>query len=93
MIQARKDPKPKKAMFMGVGLDNEDGEARLSRGKNFVLAGGSAETHAVMQETAIKINESIDHKGKTLEEVSPEEFRDIVQDVSDRLGRKDSQNE
>lgn len=85
MIQARKDPKPKKAMFVGIGLDNEDGETRISRGKNFVLAGGCAETHAIMQETAIKVNETINDRGKTLEEVSPEEFHDIIKDVSDRL--------
>ena len=45
------------AHMLGVGLDNTDGDNRLTRGKNFTLVGGSEETHAVMQETAIKVNE------------------------------------
>lgn len=81
-------PKPKKAAMLGVGLDNADGDKRLTRGKNFTLVGGSAETHAVMQETAVKINERLDKKGKRLEDVSPQEFRDILYDVADKIGRR-----
>lgn len=61
-------PKPKKAAMLGVGLDNTDGDKRLTRGKNFTLVGGSAETRAVLQETAVKINERLDKKGKRLED-------------------------
>ena len=78
---------PRRAQMLGVGLDADDGEKRLTRGKNFTLVGGSEETHAVMQETAIKVNETLDKKGKTLEETSPEEFRDILFDVVDRIRR------
>lgn len=74
--------------FLGVGLDNSDGHTRITRGKNFSLLGGSADTHAIMQETAVKINETIDGRGKRLEEVSREEFREIVLDVTDRIGRQ-----
>ena len=45
-----KTKKPPKAGFLGVGLDNEDGHTRLTRGDNFVLYGGSDETHGRMQE-------------------------------------------
>ena len=41
--------------MLGVGLDS-DGHKRLTTGPNFVLAGGSEETHEVMTEKAIKIN-------------------------------------
>ena len=76
-----------RASMVGVGLDNQDGEVRLTRGKNFTLVGGSEETHSVMQETAVKVNEELDRKGKTLDETSPDEFRDILFDVVDRIRR------
>lgn len=69
---------PKSAMLLGLGLDNEDGHTRLTKGKNFVLAGGSQETHARMQETAIKLNEQLDRKGKRLEDVGPRELFDML---------------
>ena len=76
-----------RAGMVGIGLDNTDGEQRLTRGKNFTLVGGSEETHSVMQETAVKVNEALDRKGKTLEETSPEEFRDVLFDVVDKIRR------
>ncbi len=76
------------AAMLGVGLDADDGEMRLTRGKNFTLVGGSEETHAVMQETAVKVNEELHRKGKTLDETSPEEFRDVLCDVVDKIRRQ-----
>lgn len=74
--------------MLGLGLDNDDGHTRLTKGDNFVLLGGSQDTHARMQETAIKINEHLDQRGKRLEEVSLGELRDIVHDVADSIGDK-----
>jgi hypothetical protein len=71
----------KKTALLGVAFDAEDGHTRLSRGKNFVLCGGSEETHAVMQETATKINEHLDRRGRRLEDISLGELRDICQSV------------
>jgi hypothetical protein len=71
----------RKTALVGVAFDAEDGHTRLSRGKNFVLCGGSEETHALMQETATKINEHLDRRGQRLEEVSLGELRDICHSV------------
>jgi ribosome-associated protein YbcJ (S4-like RNA binding protein) len=71
-----------------VAFDNNDGQKRLTRGKNFVLVGGSQETHAVMQETAVKINEHLDRRGKRLEDASVGELRDICHEVADSLGQR-----
>jgi hypothetical protein len=71
------------AALLGLGLDADDGQKRLTRGKNFVLFGGSQETHARMQETAIKINEHLDRRGKQLADVSPREMIDIYREVTD----------
>ncbi|MGI6400664.1 MAG: hypothetical protein ACOX0A_00880 [Thermoguttaceae bacterium] len=73
------------ATMLGVGLDNTDGQVRLTRGKNFTLVGGSEETHSVMQETAVKVNEALDRRGKTLDETSSEEFRDIIADAVQKI--------
>ena len=69
-----------KAMMLGIGLDT-DGHKRITKGENFALVGGTKETHEVMTETAMKINEKIASRGKRLEEVSHEEFDDIAHDV------------
>lgn len=71
----------KQAALLGLGLDAEDGQTRLTRGKNFVLYGGSEETHARMQETATKINEHLDRGGRRLEDVSIRELRDICDSI------------
>ena len=72
---------PKSAAMIGLGLDNDDGHTRLTRGNNFVLCGGSQDTHAAMQETALKINEHLDRQGKRLEDVSAGEFAALCRDV------------
>jgi hypothetical protein len=72
--------KKKKALMIGVGLDS-DGHKRVTTGENFALVGGSKETHEVMTEKAIKINEKLAAKGKRLEEVSKAEFDDIAHEV------------
>jgi len=77
-----KNKKAKKsAALLGLGLDSEDGQKRITRGKNFLLAGGSEETHGRMQETAIKVNEHLDRKGKRLEDISPGELSDVINDA------------
>ena len=82
MVKASKK-QTRQAALLGLGLDGDDDQKRLTRGKNFVLFGGSQETHARMQETAIKINEQLDRRGKQLEDVSPREMFDIYREVTD----------
>lgn len=67
--------------MLGVGLDNRDGHKRITKGENFCIAGGSEETHEKMTETVIKVNEKLATKGKALEEVSREEFADLVREA------------
>lgn len=72
-----------KAVMVGVGLDNKDEHKRMTKGDNFLLVGGSEETHERMTETAIKINEKLHARGKRLEDVAGQEFIDIVAEASD----------
>ena len=80
-MDAGKKKTAKKALLLGVGLDGKDGHVRITRGKNFHLVGGSEDTHAHMQEKAVKMNEELDRRKKRLEEVEPTEFLDIAQKI------------
>lgn len=80
MSNVGKKKRSRKAVMLGLGLDS-DGHKRLTTGPNFVLMGGTEETHEVMTEKVVKINEKLAAKGKKLEEVGREEFDDIAHSV------------
>ena len=71
----------KKAWLLGLGLDKGDGHLRITRGENFHLVGGSEDTHGTMQEKALKFNEKLKERGRRLEDISHDEFRDIAHDI------------
>jgi len=77
-----------KAMLLGVGLDNEDGHVRITRGENFHLVGGSAETHGVMQEKCITFNEKLTARGKQLEQLERDELADLAAECQMKLLKK-----
>jgi len=85
-VRASDEQQRKSAALLGLAMDNNDGHTRLTRGKNFLLFGGSHETHSCMQETAVKINEQLDKRGKRLENVSLGELRDICHEARDSVG-------
>ena len=77
------DDEQKRAMLLGLGFDNEDGKKRITNGDNFCLVGGSEETHEKMTETVIKFNEKLARRGKSLHDLSPEEFHDLMRDAQE----------
>jgi hypothetical protein len=81
---SEKAPEARVAGFLGLGLDNEDEHKRITRGENFLLVGGSAETHERLQDTAIYFNEELEKRGKTLQETSAEEAVDLLRKAMDR---------
>ncbi|WP_425396965.1 hypothetical protein [Aeoliella sp.] len=74
-------PDGQNPVLLGLAFDADDGHKRLTRAQDFVLAGGSEETHGMMRETVIRVTEKLDHRGKSLREVSAEELRDTLEDV------------
>ena len=70
--------------FLGIGLDNADGHKRLTRGDHFVLVGGSRETHERMQDTAIRLDESLKKLGKKLGDTSPDEAIDLLREAMEQ---------
>jgi hypothetical protein len=70
--------------FIGVGLDNEDGHRRLTRNENFVLVGGSAQTHEAMQEITIRFNEALLKRGKRLQDTPVAEVIELFHRARER---------
>jgi hypothetical protein len=81
----KKNKPSRKAWLLGLGLDNRDGHTRITAGENFKLIGGSDETHSAMQEKAIKLNEHLKRRGKSLDQVTRDEFHEIADKLGMRL--------
>ncbi len=73
-----------KSAILGIGLDANDGHKRITRGKDFLLAGGSEETHAQMQETMIRVTEQLADRGKRVRETPPEVLRALIGEAAGR---------
>lgn len=69
--------------LLGIGLDGDEGEKRVTKGQDFVLMGGSRETHEIMQDLVIRMEEKLKRKGKRMGELGDPEFEDLVQDSLD----------
>jgi hypothetical protein len=83
MASRKKSPaQPAIRGILGLGLDQkrEDGEKRITQSENFLLVGGSEETHERMADTAMRFDERLRDKGKRLQDASPEEVRDLLRD-------------
>jgi hypothetical protein len=71
------------AGLLGLAFDATDGHKRITRGKNFLLAGGSEQTHLLMRETILKVNERLDQRGQRLADVSVDELRQLLDEVQE----------
>lgn len=85
--KAGKKAEPKVDGILGVGLDAEDGQRRITRTEEMVLVGGSAETHERMQETAIRFSEELEKRGKKLPEATVREAVEMLREAIERTGR------
>lgn len=67
------------SLLLGIGLDG-DGEKRITKGRDFLLVGGSGPTHDELTERALRINAELDRRGIRLADVrSKDEMRDIAE--------------
>ena len=69
------------AGLLGLAFDATDGHKRITRGNNFLLAGGSEQTHGLMRDTILKVNEELDARGLDLADVSVDELRDLLNEA------------
>jgi hypothetical protein len=85
MRRKEKGSGEKVAGLLGVGLDG-DGQRRVTEAEDVLLFGGSAETHERMQDTVIRLQESLQRRGKRLTDASPDELADLLRDAARRGG-------
>lgn len=71
-------PRRLRAAIIGFGLDGRDSHQRLSTGEQCLLVGGSAETHAEMLETMLRLESELDRRGRVLAELDPVELAEIA---------------
>jgi hypothetical protein len=71
-------PRRLRAAFIGFGLDGPDEEQRVTRGDQTLIFGGSAETHAELRETALKMERELDRLGQDLGDLSPSELAELA---------------
>jgi hypothetical protein len=64
--------------LVGVGLDQQDGETRVTRNEDILLVGGSAETHERLQDVSIKFNDGLKDSGKALHEAEIKEVLELL---------------
>jgi hypothetical protein len=78
MQQSGPRPRRLRAALIGLGLDNADDQSRLTRGDQSLIFGGSAETHAEMRETALRMEQELDRRGLRLGDLNPAELADLA---------------
>ena len=83
MADNREQNKPEVLGLLGVGIDNADGHKRVTRSEEFLLVGGSKETHENMQDIAMRFSDSLKKKGKRLPETPVEEVIDLLHKAVD----------
>ena len=71
-------PRRLRAAIIGFGLDGLDSQHRLSTGEQCLLVGGSAETHAEMLETMLRLESELDRRGQGLADLDPDELAEIA---------------
>ena len=78
MQQSSPRPRRLRAALIGFGFDNADDHSRLTRGDQSLIFGGSAETHAEMQQTALRMELQLDETGRDLGDLDPAELLELA---------------
>ncbi len=78
MQQSSPRPRRLRAALIGLGLDNADDQNRLTRGDQSLIFGGSAETHAELWETALRMELELDRRGVELGELDPTQLAELA---------------
>lgn len=64
-------------LLMGFGLDS-DGHARVTRGEDYVLLGGSENTHGRMQDEVERFRDVLQQMGTDLQRASTDEVAEAA---------------
>jgi hypothetical protein len=80
ILTQQSSPRPRRlrAALIGFGLDSSDDQQRLTRGDQSLIFGGSAETHAELRATALKMEEELERRGLHLGDLDPVALADLA---------------
>ena len=67
-----------RAAIIGLGFDGPQIPRRVSTGEHCLILGGSAETHADMLETVLRLDDELERLGRPLGELSPMELAELA---------------
>jgi hypothetical protein len=67
-----------RAAIIGLGPDGQDGPYRVISGTQCLMMGGSAEAHAELLETMLRLDSELERLGLGLAEVEPAELAEIA---------------
>jgi hypothetical protein len=71
-------PRRIRAALIGLGLDSPDQQQRLTRSSHSLVYGGSAETHAELRETVLRMELELDRQGQRLGDLNPQELAELA---------------
>lgn len=71
-------PRRLRAALIGIGLDGDDDQQRVTRGPECLVVGGSAETHAEMREAITRIEVALETMHRQLGELNPAELAELA---------------
>lgn len=75
------DSKEEKAIIVGIAGNSKDNHKRITKGENFCLYGGTEESHDNMIESVLEFNALRTKYGKSLDELTEDEYFKIVNDL------------
>jgi hypothetical protein len=64
--------------LLGVGFDAEDGHVRITKGEKYDVFMGSNESHEYIRKLIQDIEEEIEKRGLSLDDITPDEFAELV---------------
>ena len=67
--------------LLGVGFDADDGHVRITTGDKFDVIMGSGESHDYITDLIRRIEEELVAQGLNLDELTPEQFSEIVKSL------------
>ncbi len=67
---------------LGLGMESKDGHVRISQGDHFKIIMGSESAHDAMLKLCIEINKALEVEGRSLEDLSREEFIALLRQIT-----------
>lgn len=67
--------------LLGVGFDAEDGHVRITKGEKYDVYMGSDESHEFIHKLIQDIEEAIEKRGLSLDDLTPGEFTELVESL------------